>query len=376
MVKYRNIRSKEKTGGDGRNMKFMHMADVHLGAAPDYGYPWAKERGAELWESFRRCIEDAQEQAVDLVLIAGDLFHRQPEQAELDEVNDLFASLGDTIIVLIAGDSDYLQLDSPYLSYPWSSNVICLFSEQVERIRIPKLKTEIYGMSYRRKEITEPVFDELQAEDDEYFKILLAHGGDDKHIPISRERLKDSGFDYAALGHLYRPQVYIRNLAVYAGSPEPFESSDFEGHGYILGEVNRKKVRLTFCETCVRQYRKENIEVKETDTPVSIRHRIEETVQNGGIQNIYRIILTGCRAPGLHPNVSSYLDCGRILSVEDRTAPAFHMEELRRKYRGGLIERYISSFGDKPLNSVEEKALRCGLEALLDTEGGEHGDGI
>ena len=52
-------------------MRFMHIADVHLGAAPDHGYPWAKARGKELWEGFRRCIADANEKKVDLLLIAG-----------------------------------------------------------------------------------------------------------------------------------------------------------------------------------------------------------------------------------------------------------------------------------------------------------------
>ena len=67
-------------------MRFMHIADVHLGAAPDHGYPWAKARGKELWEGFRRCIADANEKKVDLLLIAGDLFDRRPEIKELNEV--------------------------------------------------------------------------------------------------------------------------------------------------------------------------------------------------------------------------------------------------------------------------------------------------
>ena len=112
-------------------MRFMHIADVHLGAAPDHGYPWAKARGKELWEGFRRCIADANEKKVDLLLIAGDLFDRRPEIKELNEVNYLFSTLEKTVVVLIAGNRDYLEPSSPYLTYQWNENVIKIFSGQL-----------------------------------------------------------------------------------------------------------------------------------------------------------------------------------------------------------------------------------------------------
>ncbi len=33
-------------------MRFIHLADVHLGAVPDRGCPWSKEREEEIWEHF------------------------------------------------------------------------------------------------------------------------------------------------------------------------------------------------------------------------------------------------------------------------------------------------------------------------------------
>ena len=203
-------------------MRFMHIADVHLGAAPDHGYPWAKARGKELWEGFRRCIADANEKKVDLLLIAG--------------------------------NRDYLEPSSPYLTYQWNENVITIFSRQLERIRLPELKLEIYGMSYHHREIPEPIMAGVCAEKDEYFKILLLHGGDASHIPLNKDELLDAGFDYIALGHLHNPQVYIRNLAVYAGAPEPVCAEDTGEHGYVLGEVQRKKVHISFVEMEGRRY--------------------------------------------------------------------------------------------------------------------------
>ncbi|MCD7716403.1 MAG: DNA repair exonuclease [Lachnospiraceae bacterium] len=346
-------------------MRFMHIADVHLGAAPDHGYVWSKDRGRELWESFRQCIAEANEKKVDLLLIAGDLFHRQPEERELKEVNYLFSTLEKTVVVLIAGNHDYLAPGSPYLNYPWNENVVCLFSSECERVRLPDLKTEIYGFSYHQQEITAPLYDGIAAEKSDYFKILLAHGGDAQHIPISRERLSESGFDYIALGHIHRPQVFVRNLAMYAGALEPIDCNDIGPHGYIIGEMQRKKVKLSFVEKAQRQYRKESVMVTEEDTTFSVREKIAGLVREKGSQDTYRITLTGERHPQFCPDYREYLKCGRILDIEDQTVPAFHLEELKRQYHGQLIGDFIESFGDGPANLTEKKALAYGLEALL-----------
>ena len=59
-------------------MKFIHIADVHLGAIPDSNMPWAEDREKERWEGFRNIINVCNEEDVDLLLIAGDFFHKQP----------------------------------------------------------------------------------------------------------------------------------------------------------------------------------------------------------------------------------------------------------------------------------------------------------
>ena len=54
---------------------------------------------------------------MDLLLISGDLFHRQPLVRELREVNALFASVPEVRVVLIAGNHDYVREDSAYLKF-------------------------------------------------------------------------------------------------------------------------------------------------------------------------------------------------------------------------------------------------------------------
>ena len=98
-------------------MRFIHIADVHLGMQPDAGFPWSEERGESIWESFRRIIRLVGREKPDFLLIAGDLFQRQPLLRELKEINDLFASIPETIVVLIAGNHDYVKRESFYRGF-------------------------------------------------------------------------------------------------------------------------------------------------------------------------------------------------------------------------------------------------------------------
>lgn len=357
-----SFETKER-GEDG--MRFIHVADVHLGAAPDGRGGWSETRKKEIWETFRAILGDAARERVDLLLIAGDLFHRQPLPEELKEVNYLFSSLPGTRVALIAGNHDYLQPASAYLNFPWSRNVACLFSRDCECVRFPEIHTSVYGLSYYRQEIPEPLYEGLRPVSADGCQILLAHGGDARHIPISRDSLERSGFDYIALGHIHRPQVVLKNRAAYAGAPEPVDCSDFGPHGYILGEYAKGRIHLQFVKRAKREYRMLEVPVSEDDTTFSLRDRLERMIEEQGWQNIYRLVLQGQRDPQIHFDMDKLMDFGMVLDVEDRTVPAFHLEELKRRYSGQLVGRFIESFEGHERSLTEEKALQYGLEALL-----------
>ena len=346
-------------------MKFLHLADVHLGAAPDAGNSWSAGRGQEIWDTFRDAIALASREQVDLLLIAGDLFHRQPTAEALREVDYLFSTIPHTRVVLIAGNHDYLAPASPYYSFRFSRNVECLFSTECECLRYPEIKTEIYGFSYDRQEITEPLYDRLKPVNNNYIHILLGHGGDARHIPINADKVRRNGFDYVALGHIHRPGALIANKIVYPGALSPIDCDDLGPHGCVLGEIRGHHANVRFVPLAKRQYRLMELVCSDADTTFSLRDRLERQIRDTGDGDLYRVILTGERLPGAKFDVSRLKDCGMITDVEDRTVPALHVEELRRRFQGQLIGRYIDSFDGEHLSEAESKALQYGLEALI-----------
>ena len=134
---------------------------MHLGASPNAGSACSKKRSRELWETFAGVIRTCEQEGIDLLLIAGDLFHRQPLRRELKEVDGMFASLSRTQVVLIAGNHDYIRRDSYYRTFPWSENVTMLREEHLEKVEFPDLSLAVYGLSYHSREIREPLY-ELQ----------------------------------------------------------------------------------------------------------------------------------------------------------------------------------------------------------------------
>ena len=64
-------------------MKFIHIADVHLGVKPDQGKPWSEQRARQIWDSFAEVIGVAKREKPEFLFVTGDLFHAQPLKKEV-----------------------------------------------------------------------------------------------------------------------------------------------------------------------------------------------------------------------------------------------------------------------------------------------------
>lgn len=348
-------------------MRFIHLADVHLGAAPDQGMPWSEKREEEIWNTFRRVFAVIRKDPVDLLFIAGDLFHRQPLMGELKEVNYLFSTIPDTKVVLIAGNHDYLRKDSCYRRMQWASNVIFLGNAACTCEEIPELHTYVYGLSYHQQEIRDMCYHGIKPKKTEGFHVMVAHGGDAAHIPLKGEVLAGAGFDYVALGHIHKPQALVGNQVVYAGALEPIDRNDLGPHGYVEGEWMQGKVRVRFVPFASRSYVRAVLTADENSTQISLEEDLKKIIAKKGNQNIYKVVLRGVRSPEIMLVPERFRRLGNVIRVEDETHPAYDLAVLARQYDGTLIGEYIRHFQKKERTPVEEKALFYGLQALLET---------
>ncbi len=364
-------------------MRFIHLADVHLGAVPDRGFPWSARREEEIWESFRRLIALLCDEPADFLLICGDLFHRQPLLKELKEVSSLFGQIPSTRVYLMAGNHDYLKKDSLYRQFGWPPNVFFFPGETPQRVRDPRLPVYIYGLSYEHQEIPRNLYadfypwEDEDGEDEEAYHILMAHGGDPEHIPFRAADLVDTGFDYVALGHIHKPQELIRDRAAYCGALEPIDRGDTGMHGYIEGWTDHGRLMTRFRPFACRSYEELRMRVTPADNRVILEERLKEAIHEKGPGNIYQVILEGERASEQVFFAERLKRLGNVIGVLDRTRISLDLEELYQTSHGTIIGDYITLFhpelaqGEclqrKEPDSIEEKALYYGLQALLET---------
>jgi DNA repair exonuclease SbcCD nuclease subunit len=351
-------------------MKFIHIADVHLGAAPDSDMPWGAERKNEIWQSFQNIISVCNEEKADLLLIAGDLFHRQPLLRELREVNYSLGKLTTAQAVIMAGNHDFIGARSYYQGFEWNEKVHMFLNDNPDRVEFPELGAEVYGFSYFTRDITEPVYDSIKPEQNGNIHILLAHGGDEKDIPINQKKLSDSGFDYIALGHIHKPEIMSNRMA-YSGSLEPIDKNEIGEHGYIIGEIDRTEsgrtaTEVRFVPGSLRQYKRFDLPSAKDTTNGSLLDQAKEIIRVSGACDIYSFCIKGVRDEAIHFDTEALKYIGNVLEVSDQSVPDYDFDALYRENSDNMIGMFIQKIRETAgQDEVAKKALYYGMEALL-----------
>lgn len=210
----------------------------------------------------------------------------------------------------------------------------------------------------------------------------MAHGGDEGHIPINRQRILESGFDYIALGHIHKPHFLAKNRAAYAGALEPLEINDSGEHGYIAGAYERGEIKTQFVPFACRQYIRLDLESDRSSTDFFMREQLERSIKKYGEHNIYKVRIGGFRDPDICYPIGQYLSFGNILDITDETEPDYDFEALCRAHGSDVVGRYIAKLLDEekrmpateqtgnPVSqqnnrNIRKKALYYGVRAMM-----------
>lgn len=336
--------------------------------APDSDKPWSRERARDIRDTFAAIIEKARQLNVDCLFIAGDLFHRQPLQKDLKEVNYLFSTIPSVHVVLIAGNHDRIRKSSAVLSFSWSPNVSFLESEEMTSVYLRDINTEVHGFSYYTPELKEPRLNEDFPTMDGRIHILLGHGGDLNHVPIDRASLAASHYSYIALGHIHKPQVLAEKKMAYCGSPEPLDKTETGAHGIFYGEVSPTSLQVTkleFLPMAKLRYIPLSINVTPATTNTELYLKISREIERRGTEHIYRFRICGMRDPEVSFDLESLQLRYRVADILDESEPQYDFSALFAAHPSDMIGFYIRALQKEEMSPVEKKALYYGIHALL-----------
>lgn len=261
-------------------MKLLHTADWHLGRSLSEYALLSDQK-----ERLQQLIEIAQEEQVDAVMIAGDLYDRSvPPAQAVSLLDETLYTLTQTLklpVLAIAGNHDSPQRLS-FGSRLYASSGLYIEGEPSRKIRCVTLHDSIgpvdfYLLPYFTLEQVKPWFpdqeihsfndafralmeENLPRIDSSRRNVLIAHGyfrkiGDqseeteeifsESEISIGGSDLIDltpaAVFDYIALGHLHAPQRAGKDNARYSGSLLKYSVSEArQKKGFLLVELNEK----------------------------------------------------------------------------------------------------------------------------------------
>jgi exonuclease SbcD len=226
-------------------MRLLHFADLHL----DAPFAWARPEVARLRrrnrrETLTRILELAEQERVDGILSAGDLFEH--ERFTPDTVTFLRESFArtDIPIYLAPGNHDWYSPRSPYALVEWSPNVHLFTQAQLTPAALADGLT-LWGAAHRAPAGTGGFFADFRA-DRGGIHLALAHAseknalpfqesGKEPHSPFDAADLEAAGIAHAFVGHYHVARD--RDRYTYPGNPDPLEFGESEGRGVVLASV-------------------------------------------------------------------------------------------------------------------------------------------
>jgi exonuclease SbcD len=231
------------------SFRFLHAADVHLdsplhGLSRYEGLPADEIRSATR-AAFDNLVQCAIDEAVDFVVVAGDLFdgdwrdmgtglYFAKAMGRLDQAG--------IPAFLLSGNHDAASVVSR--TVPWPPNVRLFGSRRPETHRLPELSVAIHGQSFATQAVTENLVVAYPHGDAHTFNVGMLHTalagrqGHADYAPCSVDDLRSRGYDYWALGHVHEFEVVSTEpYVVFPGNVQGRTIRETGAKGAVLVDV-------------------------------------------------------------------------------------------------------------------------------------------
>jgi len=366
-------------------LKILHTADIHLGAKfPGLGDKSVSQR-EQVRATFKKVIDTAINEKVDIVLIAGDLFDsNQQPQRNIDLVVEQFSLLkqNNIPVCLIPGTHDPFDSSSIYRKVDFEAKCPSLrifTAENVTWQEYPEIDLTVYGKPNLSNRSYISPLEGLKRLTSTRFHVAMAHGSlyipgkiaEDDHV-FRTEEVEASGMDYIALGHWHRAYACSEKPpAWYPGPPEWIPDQRERGGILLVTILDTGEVTVEPKRVGLRDYDEIEIEMTEVQDSIKLRERILEGARHNLVR---RVTLKGlCDAgvimrPGelesdlgeeffsLKVIDQSHLKLGEIAEAtyEERLIMARFIKLMKARIEGSEGEE----------KSIAESALQYGIALL------------
>lgn len=384
-------------------MKFFHLSDLHIGKQLHHYNLCAEQR----W-MLSKIVELAEQEHPDAVLIAGDIYDVSVPSAEAVSVFDHFLTELCAVepqipVLLIAGNHDSAKrIDFASDILARSRLYIAGMPPVTKEEHIKKVtlsdefgEVDFYLLPFVKPGYVRAVFDEEITSYDEAVRKLIEREEIDstkRNVILSHQFYTASGkepettesethlvggienvdvsaldiFEYAALGHIHRPQKIGRETVRYSGTPLP----------YSVSEANDNK-----CITVV-ELTKKGSEPQITKLPLEPLHHVRKLV--GTLEEILQ--KTECREDYVSITLTDEIEAfrpkerleevfSRILEIRidnSRTRKLLDIqtEEVQPEHPFEAFEHFFQEMNGRGMSEAESTLMKDVFEQVMggDTE--------
>ncbi len=251
-------------------MKFLHTADIHIGARFQGLGARGKEQRKQIKDTFKKVIDTAIAENVDAVLISGDLFDSNIQgQNDIDFVVEQFKRLEskDIPVCLIGGTHDFISSNS-VLKKAKLNEVLkntYLLDKYKPFIKLDNLDLTVYGVSLTSNKSPKSPLKDLPKDGKSKFSVGMVHGSfdtgqvDKDDWVFTSGEIESNGLNYLACGHWHSyfeiPTKKVK--ALYPGSPELIAIDQKDSGNVVIVEIDPSgKVKTEKKKVGKRKYEK------------------------------------------------------------------------------------------------------------------------
>ena len=355
-------------------MRILHAADLHLDSA---FAGLAEEKAALLRQEsrdiLRRMVDWANDHAVDVMLLSGDLFDSDRMYSQTARTLAQALALFRGRIFLSPGNHDFYAPGSGYDAVDWPENVHIFTSRRPQTVLLRSLNASVTGAAFTSAEEWEPFDGASFSGGDAPIRLGVLHGevtrGESKYRAIPPAEIEKTNLTYLALGHVHRCAGVQRagNTAYAYPGCLPGRGFDETGDkGFLYGEITPEKVELEFIPFAPRRYQSVTADITDRDPADAVRQALDPDCG----QDICRVLLTGSRRENfsLSALTSELSGLCAALELTDETYPEEDVwarcgeDSLRGLFLQNLRARYDGADEDEKRQLLQ--AARFGLAAL------------
>ena len=224
-------------------LKFLHTADWQMGMRALQAEEKAREVRAKRFETAAHVVELAKREAVDFVILAGDLFeHHDVDDSVVRKTVTVLNGFGPIPVFVLPGNHDPLITGGVWDRQSWQrvGDHVTLLRNSKETLVSDRVA--IYPSPLRQKQSTLDPTDWIpgRASGDDRIRIGVAHGALDvlperTNFPIASRRADEAGLDYLALGDWHG--FLQSGRAIYAGTMEQTSFSEKDPGNVVIVEI-------------------------------------------------------------------------------------------------------------------------------------------